>query len=157
VRRDLFSEILDDVRRFMQIYTVHDNHKFVTAPAGEKIAFTDMAANQHGQFAKDLIAPLMAITVIDEYQNKGVGTILLAILYYRALCSGLRYLTGYILVENWKFAVRFLKLGATITRSGSEYEIKLPVYNDFDEFPENNYSRLFVRILKELKSQDFCG
>ncbi len=99
----------------------------------------------------------MAITVIDDFQNKGVGTILLAILYYMALCAGLSYLTGYILVENWKFAVRFLKLGATITRSGSEYEIELPVYKDFNEFPENHYSRLFIQILKELKKQDFCG
>ncbi len=96
----------------------------------------------------------MAITVIDEYQGKGAGTILLAILYYMAACAGLKYLTGYILVENWKFAVRFLKLGATIKRFGSEYEIKLPIYTDFNQFPENNYSKLFVQILETLKAQD---
>ncbi len=96
----------------------------------------------------------MAITVIDQYQGKGVGTILLAILYYMAACAGLKYLTGYILVENWRFAVRFLKLGATIKRSGSEYEIKLPVYTDFKQFPKNHYSKLFTGILETLKKQD---
>jgi hypothetical protein len=98
----------------------------------------------------------MAITVIDEFHDKGVGTILLAILYYMAICAGLDNLYGYILVENWKFAVRFLKLGATISRSGNEYEIKLPIYTDFNLFPENSYSKLFVEALNNLKKQRIC-
>lgn len=98
----------------------------------------------------------MAITIVDSYQNEGVGTILLAIIYFFADCAHLDYLVGYILVENWKFAVRFLKLGATITRTGNEYEIKLPIYSDYKQFPKNNYSKLFAKTLKQLKKQNLC-
>ncbi len=99
----------------------------------------------------------MAITVVDDYQNEGVGTILLAIIYFFANCARLDYLVGYIMVENWKFAVRFLKLGATITRTGNEYEIKLPIYSDLKQFPKNNYSKIFAKTLKKLKKENLCG
>lgn len=97
----------------------------------------------------------MALTVIDEYQGKGVGAVLLAILYYLASKSGIDTLTGIILPVNAKLIRRFRDLGATIIRVRNEYEMTLPIFKDFDKIPNNRYSSIIKTILHFLKENDF--
>jgi len=99
----------------------------------------------------------LALTVIDEYQDKGVGTILLAIMYYLASILEIDILTGIIMSDNSKLIRRFKELDAEMTRVGTEYEMRLPIYKNFDDIPKTRYSRILMPVLQFLKDNDFCS
>ncbi len=98
----------------------------------------------------------LAITVLDQYQGQGVGTILLAILYYLASLSDIQFFSGVILSDNWKLLNRFIKLGAKTTRNGTEHHILVPVYRHVDEMPANSYANLIKDMLLHLKASKLC-
>jgi len=98
----------------------------------------------------------LALTVIDEYQEKGVGTALLAIMYYLGSKLDINTFTGIIMSDNAKLIMRFKELGAVMTRIGSEYEMRLPVHENFDDIPKTRYSRILKPILAFLKENEFC-
>ena len=99
----------------------------------------------------------LALTVIDEYQDKGAGTVLLGIMYYLAMKVDIDVFTGIIMSDNSKLIKRFKELDAQMTRIGSEYEMRLPIYKDFNDIPKTRYSRVFLPILQFLKENDFCA
>ena len=113
-----------------------------------------------GRFRRSIDNPSeaeLALTVIDEYQEKGVGTILLAIMYYLASILEIDILTGIIMFDNSKLIRRFKELGAEMKRVGPEYEMRLPIFKNFDDIPKTRYSRILRPILQFLKDNDFCG
>lgn len=99
----------------------------------------------------------LALTVIDEYQGTGVGTSLLGIMYYLGGIVGIDVFTGIIMSDNSKLIKRFKELDAQMNRIGSEYEMRLPIYKDFNEIPKTRYSRVLLHILQFLKENDFCA
>ncbi len=99
----------------------------------------------------------LALTVIDEYQDKGTGTILLGIMYYLAMKVDIDVFTGIIMSDNSKLIKRFKELDAQMNRIGSEYEMRLPIYKDFNDIPKTRYSRVLLPILQFLKENDFCA
>lgn len=99
----------------------------------------------------------LALTVIDEYQDKGVGTVLLGVMYYLGMKLNITTFTGVILADNSKLIRRFKDLGAELIRSGSEYEMRLPVFQNMDDIPKSKYSRVLMPVLQFLKENDFCG
>jgi RimJ/RimL family protein N-acetyltransferase len=124
------------------------------------IADDDVIGIGVGRFRRSTTQPNeaeLALTVIDEYQEKGVGTVLLAIMYYLAARLEIDIFTAVILSDNAKLIKRFKELGAKMTRAGSEYEMRLPVLKDFDDLPKTKYSRIIKPVLRFLKENDFCG
>ncbi len=99
----------------------------------------------------------LALTVIDEYQGKGVGSVLLAIMYYLASKNDIAIFTGTILADNTKLIRRFKALGAEMTRVGWEYEMRLPVFTDFNSLPKNQYSSVIKQTLEFLTENNFCS
>ena len=113
-----------------------------------------------GRFKRSEINPNeaeLALTVLDEYQDKGIGSVLLAIMYYLASILEINILTGIILSDNFLLIRRFKELGAKMDRIGNEYEMRLPIYKDFDALPNTKYSRIIKTILQFLKENDFCA
>lgn len=113
-----------------------------------------------GRFKRSEINPNeaeLALTVLDDYQDRGVGSVLLAIMYYLAGKLEIDILTGIILSENAKLIRRFMELGAKMDRIKNEYEMRLPVYTDFNAMPKTNYSGIINTILQFLKENDFCA
>ena len=113
-----------------------------------------------GRFKRSEINPNeaeLALTVLDEYQDKGIGSVLLAIMYYLASILEINILTGIILSDNFMLIRRFKELGAKMDRIGNEYEMRLPIYKDFDALPNTKYSRIIKTILQFLKENDFCA
>ena len=43
-----------------------------------------------------------------------------------------------------------------MTRIGSEYEMRLPVHENFDDIPKTRYSRILKPVLAFLKENEFC-
>ncbi|MDZ7604495.1 MAG: GNAT family N-acetyltransferase [Cyclobacteriaceae bacterium] len=112
-----------------------------------------------GRFKRSTTIPTEAelgLTVIDEYQGKGVGTILLAIMYYLGGAVGIQTFTGVILVNNVRLIRRFYNLGAQFKRITNEYEMRLPVYRDFSKLPKTDYAAVMTPVLKFLEENHFC-
>jgi RimJ/RimL family protein N-acetyltransferase len=69
-----------------------------------------------------------AITVIDEYQNRGLGTLLLEILMKTARDRGIDVLRGFLLDDNLAMIRLLERYGTTIKReSGNVLQADLPV------------------------------
>ena len=69
-----------------------------------------------------------AVTVLDEYQGRGLGTILLGILSVAAVRRGIRAFRSYVLGENQAMLDLFEALGATLTEDEpGVYVVELPL------------------------------
>jgi RimJ/RimL family protein N-acetyltransferase len=69
-----------------------------------------------------------AITVIDEYQNRGLGTLLLELLMRAACERGIEYLQGFLLDDNLAMIRLLERFGAVIKReSGNMLRAELPI------------------------------
>lgn len=99
----------------------------------------------------------IALTVIDDYQDLGVGTTLLAILYFLAPKLGIEIFTGIIMADNVKLIKRFKELGAKMTRSGSEYEMRLPIKPSINDLPNTRYARALKPTMQFLEQNNFCA
>jgi GNAT superfamily N-acetyltransferase len=113
-----------------------------------------------GRFRRSTSKPQeaeLALTVIDEYQDKGVGTVLLAIMYFLGIKLDIEVFTGVLLSDNSKLIRRFKELGAEMIRMGTEYEMRLPVFKNINDIPKTKYSRIVKPVLEFLKENDFCG
>ncbi|MGI8575376.1 MAG: GNAT family N-acetyltransferase [Egibacteraceae bacterium] len=79
-----------------------------------------------------------AVTVLDEYQRHGVGTLLTGLLGYAALAVGVRQLRAYVLRENALVLALLEQAGA---RSHAEdsglVRLDLSLPTSPDEWPEN--------------------
>lgn len=68
-----------------------------------------------------------AVTVIDEYQGKGLGTILLDVLSESALVNGVTRFRGYVSRGNERVLAAAQESGATVTyRDDVVVEVELP-------------------------------
>ena len=69
-----------------------------------------------------------AITVLDDYQGRGLGTLLLGVLAAAAARRGIDVFRSYVLGENTEMLDLFEALGATRTRiEPGVYQVDLPV------------------------------
>jgi len=69
-----------------------------------------------------------AIIVIDKYQHKGAGSLLMEFLIASARQNGIRGLSGYVLEESRSMLKLLKRLGATLKRdSGEVLRISLPL------------------------------
>ena len=96
----------------------------------------------------------LAITIIDAYQNKGLGSLFLALLYLLAQYHAVEVLYGTALSINHSFVKRFKNIGANVRPVGDSYELTLPVLSpdEYTGFPQNDFSRLFQQNLHTLKA-----
>jgi GNAT superfamily N-acetyltransferase len=77
-----------------------------------------------------------AITVLDRYQGRGLGTVLLALLTRTVLTNGIRVFRNYVLADNDAMLELLDQLGATrqpLTHAVYEVDFELP--DDIAELP----------------------
>lgn len=76
-----------------------------------------------------------AVTVIDNYQHRGLGTILMAVLYRLANIQDIQILRGFVLPEN-KVMVDWLgRLGAVNRYENGIYRMDIAVHSDLTISP----------------------
>jgi GNAT superfamily N-acetyltransferase len=97
----------------------------------------------------------IALTILDEYQSKGIGTALLGLMYLLAQTHGIEFFTGSMLVENYRFMNRLKRLGAETTSSEGIFEFKLPIYQDLNDLPENEFTPRWKKMLAEMGTSLF--
>jgi GNAT superfamily N-acetyltransferase len=107
-----------------------------------------------GRFARTEADPgraETAVVVADEVQRKGLGTVLLAVLYLEAEIRGVRALTALVLPENHFALDWFLSLGATVEMRAEAYELELPVNRAALAGVDTASARRFARLVAELE------
>jgi len=92
----------------------------------------------------------MAFAVIDEYQRRGVGTVLLCVLYLVARNVGVKVLQGRLLPENKHLTDWLEDLGATYYYDSGSFQINLPVLDDLEKLPETRRGKIFKELLDQL-------
>ncbi len=69
----------------------------------------------------------ISLTVADEMQHSGVGTVLLAMLWHRAKRSGITEFHGYVLPDNYAMLDWMRALGAALKLQSGAYTFWLPL------------------------------
>ena len=95
-----------------------------------------------------------AVTIIDEFQHRGVGTLLMGALYWSALSNGIESFEGYILAEN-KSMMRLLRiLNAELAyEQHGVVHAKVSVVKNPETLPDTHIGRVLKQIV-EILSQD---
>ena len=70
------------------------------------------------------------VAVIDSYQQRGLGTILLSVLYRMASINGIKILRGYVLADNRIMRNWLDRLGAVSVYEDGVYRMDLTVSGD---------------------------
>ena len=104
--------------------------------AGRRVA-------RHVRLPEEPTAAEAAVTVLDEYQGKGVGTILLRMLAGSARQHGIRSFRGYVLAENAPMMDILHDLEATVTQEGPLLRVGVPLPATADELPDTPTGRVF--------------
>ncbi|MEM6263755.1 MAG: hypothetical protein AAGI38_14675 [Bacteroidota bacterium] len=94
----------------------------------------------------------VAVTVIDEWQGKGLGKLFFMLLYVLAGMEGIQELEMILLVDNQRFISKLESIGARVTMSHGEYEVILPVLppDAYDTFPNADLVASLKHLHQEL-------
>ncbi len=84
-----------------------------------------------------------AVTVLDEYQGRGIGTVLLEVLAESARQHGIHCFRAYVLAENTPVVEILQGLGATVVHEGSLLRVDTPIPASADELPDTPTGRVF--------------
>jgi RimJ/RimL family protein N-acetyltransferase len=87
-----------------------------------------------------------AVTVIDEQQGKGIGTILLGLLAASAHQHGITRFRAYVLAENTPMIEILHDLGATVTDTGPLLQVDVPIPAGPEELPDTPTGRVFKAV-----------
>jgi RimJ/RimL family protein N-acetyltransferase len=89
-----------------------------------------------------------AVTVLDEYQGRGIGTILLRLLAGSARAHGIRCFRGYVLAENAPMMEVLQGLGARVAQEGTLLRVEVPIPATADELPDTPTGRVFKSVAR---------
>jgi len=92
-----------------------------------------------------------AVAVLDAYQGRGIGSLLLAALSRCAAAHGIEIFRAYLLEENRRF-LRFLQAIGAIRqqKEGDIVQVDLPVYRELSQLPEGPETRTARGAWKQL-------
>jgi GNAT superfamily N-acetyltransferase len=89
-----------------------------------------------------------AVTVLDEYQGRGIGTILLRLLAGSAREHGIRSFRGYVLAGNAPMMEILQDLGARVAQEGPVLRVDVPIPATADELPDTPTGRVFKSVAR---------
>ncbi len=92
----------------------------------------------------------MSFTVADEWQHRGLGSLLLAVLWLDAQARGIRALVGHALADNFAATDWFSGLGAVGSVNAGQIRWVLPL--DETLLPESSAARRLQRALAEARA-----
>ncbi len=97
----------------------------------------------------------VAVAVIDTMHRRGLGTVLLGLLYLLAGRGGVRTLRGTLMPAN-QFLIRWARdFGAAIKYVDGAYQADVPVITDPAELPDTPEGRKFKKVFLEMKAALF--
>lgn len=160
--REGMSALSDESRRFRFLHSVagltddmlrkftdvdHTDHEAVVAfdvTGEEKIpaGIARYIRNEGSEATAEV-----AVTIMDDYQGRGLGTLLLAILARLAIGAGIEEFTAHVLTENVRMLEVFDELGAiTVREPGGETDVRIPLFDDASHYPETPVGDVFRHV-----------
>lgn len=128
------------------------------------IALADGTSEHHGvgiarfiRFKHQINAAEFAVTVIDRYQRRGLGTLLMAVLYLIAYSQGIAILRGFVLPENTVTIHWLAKLGAVGQFENGVYRMDLEVPRVLPCSPTPPLLQYYLDHAAEMKPIDVSG
>jgi GNAT superfamily N-acetyltransferase len=92
-----------------------------------------------------------AVAVIDAFQGRGLGTLLLSVLVESALEAGIDTFRGVVLGSNADMLEIFRQLGAHTSRDQADMVVvDLPLPGDLESIPDSPAGRVLRGVAKEL-------
>lgn len=92
-----------------------------------------------------------SLTIIDAAQGRGLGALLLAILYVLAPTLDVRVLRGLVARDNERMVRWLQRLGADLYGEGTEAVLDLPVVTNLSRLPSNRSARAFAALVRDLR------
>ena len=93
----------------------------------------------------------IAVTVIDAYHNRGIGTTLIALMYLLAPRYGIHTLTAMMAPANQRYARLLTRMGAISQFVDQAYELDWPVLTDWSQLPPTPEGQAFKELLEGLE------
>jgi GNAT superfamily N-acetyltransferase len=120
----------------------HRDHVAWVALDPDDLDAPGMGIGRYVRLRHDPAVAEAAITVLDRYQGRGLGTLLLALLTRSALANGIRVFRNYVLADNETMLELFAQLGATRQPLTSRvYEVDFPLPDDVADLPDTPAGR----------------
>lgn len=89
----------------------------------------------------------VAVTVTDNQQGKGLGTLLLAFLACRAISNNITEFRAFVLGNNHRMLEVFKDLGSTTqTLAAGEVEVRMPLFADAGSYAATSAGDVFRKI-----------
>jgi acetyltransferase len=102
---------------------------------------------------KDPAKAEVAVTVLDEYQGRGLGTLLLGVLARTAAANGISTFIAYVLHENAPMMRIFYDLGGHAETDGDVLRVEVPVPEDPHDFPNTAAGRSFRAVARAMAAR----
>ena len=107
-----------------------------------------IAVARYVRLAEDPTIAEPAVTVLDEYQGKGIGTILLVVLARSARAHGIESFRAHVLAYNTPMVDILRGLGATVAHEGSLLRVDVPIPSRPEELPDTPTGQVFRAAAK---------
>jgi GNAT superfamily N-acetyltransferase len=91
-----------------------------------------------------------AVTVIDAWQGRGLGSLLLAVLGLHAVRNGITTFRAYVLEENAPMIGILHELGATTSHEGGFLRVDVPLPKDPADLPDTAVGAVFRAVAQHL-------
>lgn len=132
-----FSPIAQLSDAQLQYFTEIDQQDHVAwiALARDRVEHPGVAIARFIRFQNQADTAEFAVAVIDSYQKRGLGTMLMAVLYLRARARGIKILRGFVLSENTVAMRWFERLGAVGKFESGVYQMDIAVLDDSSSSP----------------------
>lgn len=106
-----------------------------------------MGVARYIRLAEDPTVAEAAVAVLDEYQGRGLGTVLLAILGRSAIEAGIATFRNYVVAGNAVMLEIFEELGATVVDAGAGLlRVDYAIPEDVGELPDTPAGRVVRRV-----------
>lgn len=131
----------EQVRRLTEIDYV--NHMAWVALDLARPTHPGIAVARYVRLAEDPTIAEPAVTVLDEYQGRGIGTILLVVLARSARAHGIESFRAHVLADNTPMVHLLRGLGATVAHEGSLLRVDVAIPSRPEELPDTPTGRVF--------------
>jgi GNAT superfamily N-acetyltransferase len=126
------STLSEPLARYLTQVDHHDHEALVAiADRAGGVGVARYVRSRHDPRAAEA-----AVTVLDQWQRRGVGSALLALLAARARKAGIRRFTALMLAENRTLIERLRRLGPvrTLERAGGTVELQVALPTDIERW-----------------------
>lgn len=106
-----------------------------------------MGVARYIRLAEDPTIAEAALTVLDDYQGRGLGTVLLAILGESAVANGIQTFRNYVLSDNRAMLEMFEELGTEVVEEPfGVYRVDYPLPTNPEDLPDTPAGRAVREI-----------